>query len=250
MSYTKQNFEDGQVLTAEHLNNMEDGIKAVSEEIANYSWDDLKDKPFGEDETVILPQSDVQLVIYEDGTVGTQIESSVPLQVGDTLCVTWDGIKYNSTIFMFYDLALFGNGGAFGLVDSGEPFLGKVDDDGALLIMDLTTQESVVRSMAISKVSVTKMPTVYLPGAVTMFYFSGNDSYMYSDIGCTTKATRAELHAAISNGIVCLFHSLGAMRIPSAASTATYDYGVCQTFEPSGGTVSVKNFYTAEYTAT
>lgn len=35
MSYTKQNFENGQVLTAEHLNNMEDGIKAVSEEIAD-----------------------------------------------------------------------------------------------------------------------------------------------------------------------------------------------------------------------
>ena len=31
MAYTKQNFEDGQVLTAEHLNNMERGIEnAVS----------------------------------------------------------------------------------------------------------------------------------------------------------------------------------------------------------------------------
>lgn len=31
MAYTKQNFEDGQVLTAEHLNNMEDGIERVSD---------------------------------------------------------------------------------------------------------------------------------------------------------------------------------------------------------------------------
>ncbi len=30
MTYTKQNFEDGQVLTAEHLNKMEEGIAAVS----------------------------------------------------------------------------------------------------------------------------------------------------------------------------------------------------------------------------
>lgn len=39
MAYTKQNFEDGQVLNAEHLNKMEDGI-------VNQSWNDLKDKPF------------------------------------------------------------------------------------------------------------------------------------------------------------------------------------------------------------
>ena len=41
MSYEKQNFTDGQVLNAEHLNKMEDGI-------INQSYNDLKDKPFGE----------------------------------------------------------------------------------------------------------------------------------------------------------------------------------------------------------
>ena len=33
MSYIKQNFEDNQVLTAEQLNHMEDGIEAVSNEV-------------------------------------------------------------------------------------------------------------------------------------------------------------------------------------------------------------------------
>lgn len=33
MSYNKQNFEDNQVLTAEQLNHMEDGIEAVSNEV-------------------------------------------------------------------------------------------------------------------------------------------------------------------------------------------------------------------------
>ena len=41
MAYEKQNFENGQVLKAEHLNHIEDGI-------VNQSYNDLKDKPFGE----------------------------------------------------------------------------------------------------------------------------------------------------------------------------------------------------------
>lgn len=30
MAYEKQNFQDGQILTAKHLNHMEDGIEAAS----------------------------------------------------------------------------------------------------------------------------------------------------------------------------------------------------------------------------
>ena len=40
MAYNKQNFLDGQVLKAEHLNHMEEGFE-------NLSWNDLKHKPFG-----------------------------------------------------------------------------------------------------------------------------------------------------------------------------------------------------------
>lgn len=35
MAYEKQNFEDGQVLKAEQLNKIEDGIKAVEEAAGN-----------------------------------------------------------------------------------------------------------------------------------------------------------------------------------------------------------------------
>lgn len=250
MSYTKQNFENGQVLTAEHLNNMEDGIKAVSEEIANYSWNDLKDKPFGEGATEILPLSDVSFVFDESyGSSNAIIENNVPLTIGDTLRVTWDGIEYNLTIFMFSDLALFGNVGAFGLVDSGEPFVGSVDDDGALLIMDLTAQADVVRSVAISKVSITKMPAVYLPGAVTIFYFNGGDKYMYSDIGCTTKVTAAELKAAMSAGMVTLYNPAGLMKSAWTAAITPNGVGMVQIIhESAGGNILEGYLYTAEYT--
>lgn len=35
MSYTKQNFTDGQTLKASHLNHMEDGIEAAIEQVAS-----------------------------------------------------------------------------------------------------------------------------------------------------------------------------------------------------------------------
>ena len=40
MAYTKQNFEDGQTLKAEHLNKMEEGIAAPD-------WDQMVNRPFG-----------------------------------------------------------------------------------------------------------------------------------------------------------------------------------------------------------
>ena len=33
--YIKQNFESGQILKAEHLNHMEDGITALSDKVSN-----------------------------------------------------------------------------------------------------------------------------------------------------------------------------------------------------------------------
>lgn len=74
MSYEKQNFVDGQILTAEHLNHMEQGIADASpvktvndtapDENGNVklpatSWGDLPDKPFTEEgviEQTALPE--------------------------------------------------------------------------------------------------------------------------------------------------------------------------------------------------
>ena len=48
MAYTKQNFENGQILTAEQLNHMEQGIAAPD-------WDDVTNKPFYDIEPWIPP---------------------------------------------------------------------------------------------------------------------------------------------------------------------------------------------------
>lgn len=46
MAYTKQNFEDGQVLTAEHLNKMEQGIADAAD------YNKLENRPFVENHTI------------------------------------------------------------------------------------------------------------------------------------------------------------------------------------------------------
>lgn len=93
MSYEKQNFVDGQILTAEHLNHMEQGIadagpvKTVNntapDETGNVlieipegfsgSWNDLTDKPFGEEVgySIGLPEGWNKVSNYPD-TAGLQ----------------------------------------------------------------------------------------------------------------------------------------------------------------------------------
>lgn len=36
MAYTKQNFKDGQILKAEHLNKIEDGIITLEQDLKDY----------------------------------------------------------------------------------------------------------------------------------------------------------------------------------------------------------------------
>lgn len=60
MGYTKQNFKDGQVLTAEHLNNIEQGIVDASEGVITFAtatlstmeW--ISNSVFGYEQTVTI----------------------------------------------------------------------------------------------------------------------------------------------------------------------------------------------------
>lgn len=88
MSYEKQGFADGQVLKAEHLVKMEEAI-------LNTSWNDLKDRPFGNGfliemipETTITGTSSGCNYIY---TFNPNIDEFV---VGDTYIVKYNGVEY------------------------------------------------------------------------------------------------------------------------------------------------------------
>lgn len=81
MSYTKQNFVSGQVLKAEHLNRMEDGIVALEEDIPTAQ--ELVDAlpVAGEDEIVaeLLNAEALPIVQDADGAILTDADSALLL---------------------------------------------------------------------------------------------------------------------------------------------------------------------------
>lgn len=64
MSYNKQNFEDGQVLEAQHLNHIEDGIEANSTAIENIP------NSYSKEETYSKEEIDSKIAEIESGSGG------------------------------------------------------------------------------------------------------------------------------------------------------------------------------------
>lgn len=77
MSYEKQNFTSGQVLTAAALNHMEDGIANAG---GAQSWNDLKDKPFYETTEMVE-------ILPELSATGQEGDS-------DSYFYCWDGLPF------------------------------------------------------------------------------------------------------------------------------------------------------------
>ena len=147
MSYEKLGFVSNQVLKAEHLNHMEDGI-------ANISWNDLQDKPFGAEvtEVELLPKTTFDFDNLEDGRARID---PIELVAGETYLVTWDGKEYNSKAIEFFGGAIaIGNvytitDGEFGAESTGEPFF--VTTDGKTLTMIASIYDYGIHTISISK---------------------------------------------------------------------------------------------------
>lgn len=97
------------------------------------SWNDLTDKPFGE-ETVVAIAEQEHTFAY-DSTYGAFAASvlyggTYPLAflaVGDTCVLVWDGTEYKVTVWdassVMPGYLFVGNGSALGLSGNGEPFI-------------------------------------------------------------------------------------------------------------------------------
>lgn len=156
MSYEKLGFVSGQTLKAEHLNHMEEGI-------AKISWDDLKDKPFGEETTVVdvLPETSITASeLYE-------VFINCILTVGDICTVTWNGIEYTCVVDTFEGFPVFGNIGlVMGGEGTGEPFV--VLAQGQILqIVSLDGTSEQIVSIKVELKTVNKLDKKYLPESVT-----------------------------------------------------------------------------------
>lgn len=130
------------------------------------SWHDLADKPFGEgDREVVFDQiaEFVEAKCFFEGV-------TLPISVGDSVTVTWNGAQYNCVVF---DASMMGPG-AMGIgnmpfatgVNTGEPFaIGVSSVEGGTIVMsaDEGLQEA---SVKIETSSVKTIDPKYIPAGI------------------------------------------------------------------------------------
>lgn len=123
MAYTKQNFEDGQTLKAEHLNKMEEGIAAPD-------WDQMVNRPFGITTYSgdILPEAETEYHAAQDFAFVAGELVAMPV-VGNTYTVWWDGTAYDCVAAVIDGAIVLGNKGIEGGESTGEPFFLAISDD-------------------------------------------------------------------------------------------------------------------------
>lgn len=249
MAYTKQNFTDGQVLKAEHLNNIEDGI-------VNQTYDDLKDKPFGDELVEVV--SEMTFVGEEmDGVFFVMLP---PFPAENTpILVTFDGVEYDCP----YRSSIYGVGGYGNLdimfmdgeYDTGEPFY--IEPSGIFAGAPLiAVSDANSHTLSISGTSVKKIKSKYVDACST-FYTNNTDGggYIYTDMDCTNIATKEDVWNASMSGTVNVKFMLNNTVLLVAQPIA-----ICNTLEYVTVSLSnwntssvadrVKMYVTAEYTPT
>lgn len=243
MSYEKQNFVDGQVLEAEHLNKMEDELARPK------SWNELADKPFGDIKRVIVPQGDVQFAFNGDmGMYIASIEAASIISEGDVMEVVWDGTVYSSqTLDDGIGNIYFGNLSPLGMSDTGEPFLGMYAAN-MIMVADMVATENITHNISVSAATAEVIAEKYLPFVNTTYYIDGVfGGYVYSDEGCTVKVAAGDVITALRKGLVSLFmRGLSYRLVPlSVGIQESSNARVFLCFDVTGKEI---HYYTAEYT--
>lgn len=101
------------------------------ETTAAISWNDLADKPFGEERGLVdlLPETTYSEFNFESdyGVYAASESVTYKLTVGETYTVFWDGQEYTCTAqdssSVMFNTVCIGNASAFGLSGNNEPFL-------------------------------------------------------------------------------------------------------------------------------
>ena len=244
MAYTKQNFEDGQVLKAEHLNKMEEGIAAPD-------WDQMVNRPFGETLKVLYEGTDLTPE-NANGLYTMKLSDRSMLEIGATCKVTFDGVEYTCTVADYYGMPAIGNlsMGDIG-DDTGEPFLvadGSLSGNGVAIMAS-----TAFTSLRIDGVTITPVPAKYLD-LETVFYVNSGDNYpyIYKDPLMNTPVTLAELTEANNKGRIRLLNTYIDWTTPTVVTLLdNYGYVVWQSDVILNGEVTISNHvsYTAEHTA-
>lgn len=150
MAYEKQNFKNGQVLNAKHLNHMEDGIAAVPSWNQNdpTALDYIEGRTHWVDDPVETVLFEQDVVFTSQGSIsGAQVTSdkSLLFENGHSYTVAFNGTEYECIAFQIEEgtlegVILIGNASLFSSLvgteyqDSGEPFAVLGGDTGALMV--------------------------------------------------------------------------------------------------------------------
>lgn len=193
------------------------------------SWNDLKDKPFGDANTVILEEQELQYDDVARGCVGTLTH---PIHDGDALAIVYDGETYECTAVFLPQLNCvgFGNLSPFGGNDTGEPFFGLSKGD-FINIGDIDIENTKNHTVKITSVVTTKIPTKYLPSVGGIKYVYINEDY---DGNHTASATYAQIATWIKSGldVKCIYFGRIVPLISSyvLSEITTYVQAACHEF--------------------
>lgn len=202
------------------------------------SWNDIPDRPFGETEVVILEEQELAF----NAEMGMCMASiSVPLNVGDTLRIKYDGSLYECEVRTVNGNIGFGNKALMGMDnDTGEPF-GGAYADGTLMLLpaDMTAPSHTVE---IAVVTYNKIPAKFYT-AQTVFYGKDGDQYLYKDVECTTKICSDDVARAMELGVIAIQYKISGTVLQMELVVHVGFVGIYHELAASG-----KVYYTAEYT--
>lgn len=250
MAYTKQNFEDGQVLNAEHLNHMEQGIEQLSGEIADLivkqggdtlTWDGNTEGL--ESLGTFFKVSDIVLTKEAFANGATAGRASA-----DSLSFTAEEVQSMCTedgLCMVGEMAL------------SVPYDGYDFGDGAVLNAGIYFNTSIageyVTSLTIPGYTGFGKEVInekYLPGAVVLYADDASYLYATSDTTDTSKRMRkAHLLEMLYSGRTLLLNLADVgMYLTVVNVLVTADVACATVMLDTGEAFIPMNFYTAEYT--
>lgn len=161
------------------------------------SWNDLTDKPFGEVEVEILPETEVTFEYMEDAgmNLGLITLTNVP-EEGAECTVVYNGETYSCIVTG----GLLGN---FGVVtggeDTGEPFIVSVAENaGGQFVVPLT--EITSATVSITSKAVQTIPDEYMPSDVLFINLTSLGEITvngFTDVEVSVQITPEQLGDAI-----------------------------------------------------
>ena len=251
MAYEKQNFTDGQVLNAEHLNKMEKGIANISKILTRTGSDTLNWKAVTEDTAdpslVVGPFYKISDAVVTLGDLANGGHISIPVEGGevdfpaDACEEIAPGIVVISGIFI-------------GVEEDNAVLTGETEED---TLVFPTAGLYVYTVYAMSDMTVTingytgfceeKIDPKYLHGGGVLYT---DETYLYKDIGLTRKIPYSELpdttdfEIALATGEGQVFYYMKPYLVTSQVYSSLIGVGAALTHNLDG---EVMLLYTAEY---